>query len=139
MCAQEAASLTKSETKTREKWGKKQFISGIGLEKIVFSSTVKAESWLISQRTAEGGSDGTEITVVKPMISKQGSTGNGIDLVSRGRRKSKRGNTGVPTICMSYCFCCCCMLRTPGMRPDGVCLIVALDVTMLSWLDILLR
>ena len=52
---------------------------------------------------------------------------------------SNRGNAGAPIVCMyryglQYCFrfCCCCMLRTPGIRSDDVCLAVALDVFMLS-------
>ena len=95
-------------------------------------------------------------------------------MISRGRRKCNKGNTGIqmlctvlhelqffvllcvlrvpgirsddmclidtgaPTLCMSYCFCCCWMLRILGMRSDDVCWIVALDVKMSSWFDLLL-
>ena len=30
---------------------------------------------------------------------------DGVDLISRGRRKPERGNAGVPTICMGYEHC----------------------------------
>ena len=41
-------------------------------------------------------------------------------------------------VCTGYCFCCRCFLRIPGMKSDDVCLIGALDVSMLSWFDFLL-
>ena len=64
---------------------------------------------------------------------------DGVDLISRGRRKLKRGNTGVPMIRMGCCsFFCCCVLRIPGVRSDDVCLIAGLEVKMLSWFDLLL-
>ena len=36
---------------------------------------------------------------------------DGVNFTSRGRRMSTRGNTGVPMICMSFCFSRCRMLR----------------------------
>ena len=35
---------------------------------------------------------------------------DGVDLISRGRHKLKRGNIGVAMICMSLGFCYCCRL-----------------------------
>ena len=63
-----------------------------------------------------------------------------IDLISLGRRESKRGKTGVPMVCVSYFFllAACCMLCVPGMlRFDDVRLIGASGVNMLSWFDLL--
>ena len=48
------------------------------------------------------------------MISTCLSLRDGVYLISRRRRKPKRGNTGIPMMHMSYCYCCCCMLRIPG-------------------------
>ena len=65
---------------------------------------------------------------------------SGIDLISLGRRESKRGETGVPMVCVSYFFllAACCMPCVPGMlRFDDVRLIGASGVNMLSWFDLL--
>ena len=69
---------------------------------------------------------------------------DGIDLTSRGRPKSKRRN-----ICRhsndTYKYELLILLlpyasyiRIPGMRFDDGCLIVSMDVKMLSWFDLLL-
>ena len=63
---------------------------------------------------------------------------NGAYSISLGPRKSNRGNIGIPTVCRSYCFCYCCMLCVHGMMSGDEGLVVALDVRMLSWFDLLL-
>ena len=63
----------------------------------------------------------------------------GLDIYPRERLKSKRRNTGVPMICLSYCVCCCCVLCMHGRRSEDVCLIVALGMKLLlSRFDLLL-
>ena len=79
----------------------------------------------------------------------------GVDLISRRCHRPKRVNTGVPMMfswyVMSYCFSYelripCCFSSSalsfvdlvPSTRSDIVSLIVARDVKMLSWFDLLL-
>ena len=62
---------------------------------------------------------------------------NRVDLIPWGHPKSKMENAAVFIICM-ICFCYCYVIRVPDMGSDDVCLIVALDVEILSWFPLLL-
>ena len=57
---------------------------------------------------------------------------DGIGMISRGRRKSKIGNTGVPTVrtICATAFFCCIGSYTSYVASDDVCLVVALDLKM---------
>ena len=68
----------------------------------------------------------------------KGPLRDGVAFISRGRRKSKRGKTGVPIICTGLSYGTDFALRIPGMRSDDVCSTVALDVLVLTWFDPLL-
>ena len=69
--------------------------------------------------------------------------GDGVDLLSRGGRKSKRGkvrrsnDTCTGLTCSTACAAAG-MLRVPGMRFDDVCMTGGLGVFTLSWFDLLL-
>ena len=67
----------------------------------------------------------------------KGSLRDGVDVISRGRHKSIRGNTGVLTMLSATVLLCCCrVLRITGtgMRSDDVCVIVdALNMKMSSF------
>ena len=77
------------------------------------------------------------------LTAHKASLRHGVDLISGGRRKSKRGNTGVPMICTGLIysrFCSFCMRRVPYEVRRSVfdCCVGRVNHIMLSWFDLLL-